>query len=923
MRLGASSKAVIGATIASGAACSALWLIHSGAALSRLNGLAWTEAATVGALLLATWLWPLLLYRGNQSQAFHMDEAFFVMLVLLLPPAVVVLEFLGATAIAQLVRKRPLTKSAFNVGQVTTSVGVALLVSRAMSGSVGASTPAAFGAACAGAVVYFLVNTGTVSALMVTLGSTWRACLMEDLSLQMTVFGGGLLFGSLAALTISTHSWTLAIATPALIALRLGVTAGFKAEHDRARVEGLFEATMQSNRTLSRDAVDDTIAAAAKSLLRCPDSYIATEEPERDWAVPIDCLSERRWLVAAGRRREEPFEGHDRGLLEALAAVASGASVNAELYSQVRYERQRLSSIALNIGEGVVAVDVNGRVTFANSAASRLISLPAPKVLVEDGSDPDSQAAPDFILEPLERCIARRDIVKDDNAVFLGPDGRPVAVAYSASPIIDGGQPVGGVIAFRDMTERQMLEDELRYQAQHDSLTGLANRRLLVDRLEQLLVESVSSCRRLAVVFIDVDRFKGVNDSLGHALGDDLLVEVSKRLQAAARPGDLLARFGGDEFVALLEVSHAEEALALARTMRAAVEHPIVLADGYELVATVSIGVALSAPGKTADDLLHDADVAMYHTKTHGRGGSVQLFDGASMATRSAVSVQLEADLRKAVDRDEIEVHYQPLCDLDTGRIVGAEALVRWRHPDLGLLQPAAFVGLAEETGLIVPIGHAVLEQAAAHAKTVEKVAGVALPISVNLSPRQFHHTALASDIAAVISHAGIDPSMITVEITESMVMDDLIRVSELMTQLRKIGISIAVDDFGVGHSSLGYLKKFPIQELKIDRSFVIDVVDDSVGQAIVRAVVQLADAMGVLPVAEGIETPEQVDALRALGCPVGQGYYFARPLPAEEFLALLDDRPAIALADRVPIPISVSRRGGPNRPRPRRRVGG
>ncbi|HET6874255.1 MAG TPA: hypothetical protein VFH70_05715, partial [Acidimicrobiales bacterium] len=363
MRLGASSKAVIGAVIAAGAGCSVLWLIHSAAALRRLDGLAWTEAATVGALLLATWLWPLLLYRGNQSQAFHMDEAFFVMLVLLLPPEAVVLEFLAMTTVAQLVRKRPLTKSAFNVGQVMTSVGLALLVSRAISGSVGATTPAAFGAACAGAVVYFLVNTGTVSALMVTLGSTWRECLMQDLSLQMTVFAGGVLFGSLAALTISTHSWTLAIATPALIALRLGVSAGFNAEHDRERVEGLFEATMQSNRILSRDAVDDTIAAAARSLLRCPDSYISDEEPERDWAVPIDCLGERRWLVAAGRRREEPFEGHDRGLLEALAAVASGASVNAELYSQVRYERQRLSSIALNIGEGVVAVDVDGRVT--------------------------------------------------------------------------------------------------------------------------------------------------------------------------------------------------------------------------------------------------------------------------------------------------------------------------------------------------------------------------------------------------------------------------------------------------------------------------------------------------------------------------------------------------------------------------------
>ena len=846
----------------------------------------WIVLGVVTLIAAASSIRPLLLYRGDQSEAFDCTDAFLVIFLLTEPPVVALAALMLATAAAQIAKRRPLGKAVFNVGQIATSAGAAIALTQSLSPVRGPLKPSDVGAAVAGASIYFVVNSAAVSAILVAVGEPWPSVLLDGLRLRLVLSSASVIIGAVLAVTLHNAAWTLVLAVPGLLFLRHTVAAQFKAEHDKARVEGLFEATMDTNRTLTQEVVDGTILDFVRRLLRCPEAYIGRSEPTTGMAASITVNGERRWLVAAGRRREEPFEDYDRTLLEALAAVASGASTNAELYRQVRYERHRLSSIALSIGEGVVAVDLDGRLTFANAAASALIPLPgATNLLIDDHIDPDSMKAPEFIYYPAMRCIEHRSAYREDSGVFPSKRGGFIPVAYSASPILDGGRPIGAVIAFRDMTERRSLEDELRHQALHDSLTGLANRRLMVDTLESLLKDPAGADRTHAVVFIDVDRFKGVNDSLGHAMGDDLLVSVSRRLERAARPGDLLARFGGDEFVALLEdVDGPGEATAAARRMCAAVEDPIVLADGYELVATVSAGISLSEPGKTADDLLHDADVAMYHTKVRRHGGAVQVFDRASMGSRSAVRLQLEADLRKAVDRNEIEVYYQPLCSIETEDILGAEALVRWRHPDLGILAPSAFVGLAEETGLIVPLGRVVLEQSARQARLLEERLGVALPISVNLSPRQFHHSGLVGDIRRAIEDARIEPSLLVVEITESMVMDDLAGARELMHQLRQIGVGIAVDDFGTGHSSLGYLKQFPIQELKIDRTFVAGVAEDPVDRAIVRAVIQLAEAMKVVPVAEGIETEGQLGALRRLGCPVGQGYHFAHPLPAAEF---------------------------------------
>jgi EAL domain-containing protein (putative c-di-GMP-specific phosphodiesterase class I) len=356
-------------------------------------------------------------------------------------------------------------------------------------------------------------------------------------------------------------------------------------------------------------------------------------------------------------------------------------------------------------------------------------------------------------------------------------------------------------------------------------------------------------------------------------------------MKGVVRSHDLLARFGGDEFVVLLEdVAGVDVAVAAARRICAAVEQPMVLPDGYELVASVSLGIALTEPGKTADDVLHNADVAMYDAKARGGGGIYKVFDRASMGSRSSERLQIEAELRKGLERDELEVHYQPFYSLDEQHIVGAEALVRWQHPGNGLIGPKTFIPIAEETGLILPLGRYVLDQACRQARSIRDRLQVDLPISVNLSPRQFQENGLVSQVAAALDAVGLPPELLIFEITESMVMEDLSGAREVMKKLSRLGARLAIDDFGIGHSSLAYLKQFPVHEVKVDRTFVQGVAENAVDSAIVRAVIDLANAMGISAVAEGVETRHQVAELKMLGCQVGQGFYFSRPLRVEEF---------------------------------------
>jgi diguanylate cyclase (GGDEF)-like protein/PAS domain S-box-containing protein len=845
-------------------------------------------AGVMSVLVVGTWVWPILVFRGGEYEAFHMDETFFVVLALVEPPAVTLAALGVATVVAQLIRRRPIVKSSFNSGQQLIAAGLGLAASRAIAAPSTSLSLAQIAAVVLGTAIYFVVNTSLVSAILVTMGASWRDFL-DDLPIQLTLAGAGTLVGVVVGLALHDHLWALVFAVPGLIVERRLLSSMFAAQYERTRMAGLYEVTLAANRGLRQQAITEKILESVRQLLRSPHAVLVSAAPESDeLAAPLSAVGRQQWLVASGRRKDQPYNEADRGLLRALAAVGEGALSNAELYQQVRVEREKLASITLNIGEGVCAIAADGKLTFVNPAAAEMIELPAGMVATDDPTSSGSQAAPDFLLVPALEAMRSGRAVREDDARFRARNGGTIPVAYTASAVMSDGTPSGAVIAFRDITERKAFEDELHHHAFYDSLTKLANRRLLVERLDQALRRSDLDRKTHALIFIDVDRFKGINDSLGHVTGDEFLVGISERMKATVRGGDLLARFGGDEFVVLLEdVAGVDEAVIAARRICAAAEQPMILPDGYEMVATVSVGIALTEPGKSADDVLRDADVAMYDAKAKG-GGIYKVFDKVSMGTRSSERLQIEADLRKGLERNELEVHYQPFYSLDALQIVGAEALVRWRHPTNGLMSPIRFIPMAEETGLILPIGRYVIEQACQQVRAIRDTLGVDLPISVNLSPRQFQESGLLSQVAAALDATGLPSESLIFEITESMVMEDLSGAREIMKKLNRLGVLLAIDDFGTGPSSLAYLKQFPVHEVKVDRAFVKGIADSRVDSAIVRAVIDLANAIGIDAVAEGVETTEQLDGLKILGCHVAQGYLFSRPLQADQFHELL-----------------------------------
>jgi diguanylate cyclase (GGDEF)-like protein len=402
-----------------------------------------------------------------------------------------------------------------------------------------------------------------------------------------------------------------------------------------------------------------------------------------------------------------------------------------------------------------------------------------------------------------------------------------------------------------------------------------------------------------AVMFMDLDRFKNINDTLGHAAGDVLLIETAKRLKECVRKSDVIARIGGDEFVILLrEVSDQSQVARIAQKILTAVVKPLVI-HGHECRITGSIGIS-TFPTDALDEetLIKNADAAMYVAKEEGRNGF--RFHFQDITSQSIERLTLEASLRGALERDELLLHYQPKQDLGGGGITGVEALLRWQHPDLGLLPPGRFIALAEESGLIVPIGKWVIETACAQNVAWQRQGLPALPIAVNLSPRQFGDPALLSDIEAALKKSGMAPELLELEITESMVMQNVERAMRVLKAIKSLGVMLAIDDFGTGYSSMSLLKKFPIDVLKIDRSFVREITSNSEDKAIADAIIALGRALNLTIVAEGVETPEQENFLRAHHCDQVQGYLISKPVPADEFAAFMADRILAELKTQV-----------------------
>jgi diguanylate cyclase (GGDEF)-like protein len=424
--------------------------------------------------------------------------------------------------------------------------------------------------------------------------------------------------------------------------------------------------------------------------------------------------------------------------------------------------------------------------------------------------------------------------------------------------------------------ERQAFEEQLHHQAFHDSLTGLPNRALFVDRLQHAMRRLPRRSRSVAVLFLDIDRFKMINDSLGHDTGDRLLVEVAGRLSSCLRPSDTLARYGGDEFTILLEDPEEGGAVLVAERILEVLQLPFSLA-GREVSASVSIGIA-HAPSPTGEDPLREADLAMYRAKDKGRG-RWETFE-PEMNRYARGRLDSETELAQAIERGQFVLHYQPIVALADGRVTGVEALVRWVHPRRGVVSPAEFIPLAEETGIIVALGRWVLEEACRQAVAWDREGLSRLQLNVNLSAIEFQREDLVDTVATVLAQTGLAPERLTLEMTESVVMEDVDAGMAAMARLRELGVRIAMDDFGQGYSSLGYLKRFPLDIVKIDRAFVDGLVASPEDQAIVRSVVMLAREMHMTVTAEGVETPEQLSAVRALGCDEAQGYFFSAPMP-------------------------------------------
>ena len=476
------------------------------------------------------------------------------------------------------------------------------------------------------------------------------------------------------------------------------------------------------------------------------------------------------------------------------------------------------------------------------------------------------------------------------DARFLDDSGRQRILALRCRDLTGDPAVAGLVWNGADVTDRRALEDQLTRQAFTDGLTGLANRALFTDRLNQALARAARHGTTVAVLLVDLDRFKTVNDGLGHAAGDAFLVEASGRLRNSVRGGDTVARHGGDEFTILLEDLDAPGlADDAADRVLSVLREPITI-DGVELRLTASVGIALSSDElDEPQELMRAADLAMYQAKNTGRGRRARYESG--MRTRAREDLALNSDLDRALDRGQLEVYYQPTISLKTYTINGAEALLRWHHPAKGMIPPLSFIPLAEKSGQIVPIGRWVLEQACTQAVTWQNYTGANSPLTlaVNLSMRQLADPELVSDVRSILTTTGLDPQLLTLEITESVLMNDIDEVLPRLHALKNLGLRLAIDDFGTGYSSLAYLRRFPIDIVKIDKTFVDGAAAGAPGgAALIRAIVDLSGSLKLTTVAEGVEDPSILPELIKIGCQFAQGFHFARPMPARDLAAMV-----------------------------------
>jgi diguanylate cyclase (GGDEF)-like protein/PAS domain S-box-containing protein len=577
-----------------------------------------------------------------------------------------------------------------------------------------------------------------------------------------------------------------------------------------------------------------------------------------------------------------------RGLLLALRYAIERKSMEETLFG----EKERAQVTLNSIGDAVACTDSSGNITFLNLVAERLsgwsqqeaVGRPVAEVLRILNAD-----SRETIPNPMEMAVRLNKTEHlPSNCVLVRRDGKEIPIEDSVSPIHDRqGQVCGSVLVFRDVTVARALELEKAHSAGHDFLSGLPNRKLLKERTDYAITLARRHMKKLALLFLDLDGFKHVNDSLGHPVGDRLLQSVAARLAKCVRGADTVSRLGGDEFVVLLsEVEQAEDAAITATKLLEAVAeaHSI---DGHDLHVTTSIGVSIYPDdGLDAETLIKCADTAMYQAKENGRQ-SYQFYE-TTMNARAMERQSIEQGLRRALERKEFVLHYQPKIDLTTGTIVGAEVLIRWMHPTQGLISPEKFIPVAEACGLIRPIGAWVLREACMQTRSWADSGLPTITIAVNVSAAEFQNRHFTDTVFATLDEAGLDPRALVVELTESVLVKRAESAAFILQSLRERGVHVAIDDFGTGYSSLSYLQKFPVDSLKIDQAFVRQISMAGDNKHIVTAVISMARNLKMRVVAEGVETLEELSFLRAHQCDEAQGYYFSRPVPPEEFARLL-----------------------------------
>ena len=582
---------------------------------------------------------------------------------------------------------------------------------------------------------------------------------------------------------------------------------------------------------------------------------------------------------------------HGLGILGAMGAVVTIKVL--QWFAAAREAGEaRFSTLVQNASDIVAVVDSDGCFSWVSPSFTRTLgwsveefqSRPAGELL-----HPEDQRK---LSVQVASNRARGSTDLESEVRLRHADGTWRWFEATVTDHLDDPHVRGQVANLHDVTDRKALEEELRHQAFHDSLTGLANRALFTDRLEHALARQVRIDGALAVLLVDLDDFKAINDSLGHSVGDRLLTAASSRLSTMVRGSDTVARLGGDEFAILIEDPSEDDGpeQVAARVVEAFAE-PIVV-EGRPLAVTASVGVAFrNEYTLSADELVRNADVAMYVAKASGKGRWVTFEAGMHVATQRRL--ELKNSLLEAIAAgDEMELHYQPVVNLSTREAVGVEALLRWNHPRHGMVPPLEFLPLAEESGLIIPLGRWVLEQAVAQLVAWRRAhpAMAALSVSVNVSGRQLEEHRFVDDVRAVLHSSRLDPELLVLEITESVLMRDQEEIVARLHELKALGVGLAIDDFGTGYSSLGYLRHFPVDVLKVDRSFVSGITDQSRQAALAEAVVRMGATLELQTVAEGVELEEQAGQLQALGCPLAQGFLFARPMPAAECEALLEE---------------------------------